>query len=133
MKLHRIRTFLAHYRLARRYCNPLRAAWIGQAFVRALDGPPPPICADTGQPKHSGNCWNVRCQLGKTCCRADGVDLPAVPAGWKLTPHRPTREMIDAATEQWHRLGGPDDAWMAMWHAAPEPPAGVRGTVKGRE
>jgi hypothetical protein len=30
----------------------------------------PPVCADTGAPKWHGNCWNVRCQLGKTCCRA---------------------------------------------------------------
>lgn len=33
----------------------------------------PPICADTGAPKHPGNCWNVRCQLGGTCCRTAGV------------------------------------------------------------
>jgi hypothetical protein len=29
----------------------------------------PPTCADTGAPKWPGNCWNVRCQLGNTCCR----------------------------------------------------------------
>lgn len=33
--------------------------------------PVPPICADTNAPKWPGNCWNVRCQLGGTCCRAD--------------------------------------------------------------
>lgn len=80
MKLHRIATFIAHYKVARRYCNPFRAAWIAQAFVRALDGPPVPICADTGKPKHPGNCWNVRCQLGGTCCRADGVIPSAEPS-----------------------------------------------------
>jgi hypothetical protein len=32
-----------------------------------------PTCADTGAPKDPGNCWNVRCQLGKKCCRAKGA------------------------------------------------------------
>lgn len=41
MKLRRIAIFFAHYRVARRYCNPFRAIWIAQAFVRALDGPQP--------------------------------------------------------------------------------------------
>jgi hypothetical protein len=35
----------------------------------------PPICADSGQPKYPGNCWNVRCQLGGTCCRTSGVGV----------------------------------------------------------
>lgn len=33
----------------------------------------PPICTDTGAPKWPGSCWNVRCQLGRTCCRAELV------------------------------------------------------------
>jgi hypothetical protein len=36
MKARRIALFLAHYRIARRYCSPVRAAWIAHAFVRAL-------------------------------------------------------------------------------------------------
>jgi hypothetical protein len=40
---------------------------------------------------------------------------------WKLVPHEPTKEMIDAGYEQWHRVGTTADAWMAMWHAAPTP------------
>jgi hypothetical protein len=47
-----------------------RIRW-GNATQRA------PICADTGAPKWPGNCWNVRCQLGGTCCRAHGVEVPA--------------------------------------------------------
>jgi hypothetical protein len=35
--------------------------------------PDAPICADTGQPKYPGNCWNVRCQLGGTCCRSSST------------------------------------------------------------
>jgi hypothetical protein len=75
VKLRRIATFFAHYKVARRYCNPFRAAWIAQAFVRALDGPRthPPVCSDTGAPKWPGDCWNVRCQLGGSCCRTAGV------------------------------------------------------------
>lgn len=47
VKLWRIPAFVAHYRIARRYTNPFRAAWIAQAFVRAgwrmrtADGVPP--------------------------------------------------------------------------------------------
>lgn len=33
----------------------------------------PAACADTGAPKDPRGCWNVRCQLGGTCCRAHGV------------------------------------------------------------
>jgi hypothetical protein len=34
------------------------------------------VCAETGAPKDPRGCWNVRCQLGDTCCRA----APPLPA-----------------------------------------------------
>lgn len=43
------------------------------------------------------------------------------PIGWKLVPHEPTKEMIEAGREQWHRIGTTTDAWQAMFCAAPTP------------
>jgi len=39
---------------------------------------------------------------------------------WKLVPHKPTKEMLEAGCEQWHRIGTTEDAWQAMYCAAPE-------------
>lgn len=36
-----------------------------------------PTCADTGAPKDPRGCWNVRCQLGGTCCLPAGVAVVA--------------------------------------------------------
>jgi hypothetical protein len=49
-----------------------------QDAADALDAGPP-ICADTGKPKYPGDCWNVRCQLGWTCCRATPVPADPCP------------------------------------------------------
>jgi hypothetical protein len=51
----------------------LRRALTFESLFQTRDKRPPaepPICADTGAAKWPGNCWNVRCQLGGTCCRA---------------------------------------------------------------
>lgn len=44
-------------------------------------------------------------------------------AYWKLVPHEPTKEMLEAGHEQWHRIGTTTDAWQAMYCAAPDEPA----------
>jgi hypothetical protein len=51
----------------------LGAVWDAMRHGHTAATLPPPICADTGAPKWPGNCWNVRCQLGGTCCRTSGV------------------------------------------------------------
>ena len=43
--------------------------------------------------------------------------------GWKLVPHQPTKEMLEAGCEQWHRVGTTTDAWQAMYCAAPDEPS----------
>lgn len=40
--------------------------------------------------------------------------------GWKLVPHEPTKEMIEAGNEQYNRMMWMKDYWQAMWHAAPD-------------
>lgn len=45
------------------------AVWKWRVFFQVVVNRTPPICADTGAAKWPGNCWNVRCQLGGTCCR----------------------------------------------------------------
>jgi hypothetical protein len=39
------------------------------------------ICADTGAQKNPLGCWNVRCQLGGTCCRAGNAGVPDTEGG----------------------------------------------------
>lgn len=62
-----VRDWLETRRIYRRMDERERAFNDGASEVQ------PPICADTGAPKWPGNCWNVRCQLGGTCCRNAGV------------------------------------------------------------
>ena len=60
-----------------------------------------------------------------------GHEPELVPSGWKLVPHEPTEEMIDAGVEQYNRMAYMKDYWQAMWHAAPSPDAthGESGSV----
>jgi len=59
----------------------------------------------------------------KSILAAPSVDAQAAVAeGWKLVPHEPTKEMLEAGREQWHRVGTTTDAWQAMFCAAPAQP-----------
>jgi hypothetical protein len=63
-----------HSRWAWRQSEREVRAMMGQRKPRpSPPSPVPPICADTGAPKDPRGCWNVRCQLGGTCCRTSGV------------------------------------------------------------
>lgn len=57
----------------RHVVNRTRQRWMGRCEqLDAALHAELPICADTGTHKDPYFCWNVRCQLGRTCCRADG-------------------------------------------------------------
>ena len=43
------------------------------------------------------------------------------PRGWELLPLTPTKDMIEAGQEQWHRIGTATDAWKAMYGSCPDP------------
>jgi hypothetical protein len=47
------------------------------------------------------------------------------PADYQLVPVGLTVEMREAAREQWHRIGTPDDAYLAMLAAIPDNLTGV--------
>jgi TRAP-type C4-dicarboxylate transport system permease small subunit len=58
----------------------LLSAWENYtADAKRRASTPHPICADTGAPKNPQGCWNVRCQLGGTCCRAVAFGVEVKP------------------------------------------------------
>jgi hypothetical protein len=65
----------------------------------------------------------IECSVFETHVQPALEVVRKVFVGWKLVPHEPTKEMIDAGLEQWHRIGTTEDAWQAMYCAAPENPA----------
>ena len=55
--------------------------------------------------------------------------LGMVPAGWKLVPVEPTKDMLDAYVRLQARFNSARSDWAAMLAAAPLPPAAQRGTA----
>ena len=54
------------------------------------------------------------------------------PAGWKLVPVEPTKEMLDAYVRLQVRFNSARSDWAAMLAAAPQPPApGCKATKRG--
>jgi hypothetical protein len=50
-----------------------RVLFIGPLVISfdVVRGPPSSmvVCVETGEVKDARGCWNVRCQLGRRCCR----------------------------------------------------------------
>lgn len=61
--------------------------------------------------------WGFRIWLAS---RAEQVNPPVIPDGWRLFPIEPTQEMVDACFEA-TSAGGIQKGYRAMLAAAPKP------------
>ncbi|PXX41130.1 hypothetical protein NA66_1001740 [Burkholderia pyrrocinia] len=81
------------------------------------------LCVLRGKLRDDVGAWEVVRDAIDALSRTPRTEVAgAVQEGWKLVPHIPTKEMIEAGCEQWHWIGTTTDAWQAMFCAAPDAP-----------